>query len=162
MTGDAEAGMNEERKSGLEMARSALRAARAAARSSVVPRTKRRRPAGDPTLLGDSIQGLMSERGWEREVAVHEVLARWSEIVGAEVAVHVTPEGFRNGVLSVRASSTAWATQVRLLAPEFLKRLAAEVGDGVVTRIEAKGPHAPSWRKGPRSVPGRGPRDTYG
>ncbi|MDP4886606.1 MAG: DUF721 domain-containing protein, partial [Aquiluna sp.] len=24
------------------------------------------------------------------------------------------------------------------------------------------GPSAPSWKKGPRSVPGRGPRDTYG
>jgi predicted nucleic acid-binding Zn ribbon protein len=24
------------------------------------------------------------------------------------------------------------------------------------------GPDAPSWKKGQRSVPGRGPRDTYG
>jgi predicted nucleic acid-binding Zn ribbon protein len=23
-------------------------------------------------------------------------------------------------------------------------------------------PHAPSWKHGPKAVPGRGPRDTYG
>ena len=28
--------------------------------------------------------------------------------------------------------------------------------------IEVLGPHGPSWKKGPRSAGGRGPRDTYG
>jgi predicted nucleic acid-binding Zn ribbon protein len=149
------------KQSGIEMARAALKAARATARAATTPRSKRR-PAGDPTRFGESIRGLISERGWEKQASVHEVLIRWAEIVGPEVAEHVAPEGFHEGVLTLTADSTAWATQVRLLAPEFLKRLAAEVGDGVVLRIEVRGPKAPSWRKGPRTVPGRGPRDTYG
>lgn len=148
---------------GLDMARAALRAARDAARRSSTPRSlRRRRPASEPLSLGDSVDGLLAERGWGKDLAIHEVLARWPEIVGAEVASHVRPEGFDAGVLMVSASSTAWATQVRLLATEFLKRLADEVGDGVITRIEVRGPAAPSWRKGARSVRGRGPRDTYG
>jgi predicted nucleic acid-binding Zn ribbon protein len=36
------------------------------------------------------------------------------------------------------------------------------VGNGVVKRMRIQGPAAPSWRKGPRHVSGRGPRDTYG
>jgi propionyl-CoA carboxylase beta chain len=36
------------------------------------------------------------------------------------------------------------------------------VGDGVVTSLKITGPTAPSWRKGPRHISGRGPRDTYG
>jgi predicted nucleic acid-binding Zn ribbon protein len=32
----------------------------------------------------------------------------------------------------------------------------------VVKRLKVLGPAAPSWRYGPRHVPGRGPRDTYG
>ena len=37
-----------------------------------------------------------------------------------------------------------------------------EVGDGTVTRVDVRGPGGPSWRKGSLTVPGRGPRDTYG
>jgi predicted nucleic acid-binding Zn ribbon protein len=62
----------------------------------------------------------------------------------------------------VQADSTAWATQLRLLQRQLLGRLAAGLGDGVVTRMRIHGPTAPSWRRGPRHVSGRGPRDTYG
>lgn len=156
--------MSEDSKKGLELARAALKAARAAARNTSTRGTarQRKRPSSEPMSLGESISGLVAERGWQTDVAVNAVLARWNEIVGDEVAAHVTPVGFDQGILTLQADSTAWATQVRLLAPEFLKRLAAEVGDGVIRRIDSKGPAAPSWRKGPRSVPGRGPRDTYG
>ena len=91
------------------------------------------------------------------------VFGRWGELVGAEVAQHCTPETFADGKLVVRTDSTAWATQLRLLAPTVVRRLNQELGHGTVTLIEVLGPHLPSWKKGPRSVrDGRGPRDTYG
>ena len=63
----------------------------------------------------------------------------------------------------VRTDSTAWATQMKLLAPTVVRRLNEELGDGTVTVIEVLGPHGPSWKRGLRSVrDGRGPRDTYG
>jgi predicted nucleic acid-binding Zn ribbon protein len=84
-------------------------------------------------------------------------------VVGADVAAHCRPESFEDGVLVVAAVSTAWATQVRLLAPALLRRLAEEVGEGTVTRVVVRGPTAPSWRRGLRVAPGgQGPRDTYG
>jgi predicted nucleic acid-binding Zn ribbon protein len=70
---------------------------------------------------------------------------------------------FEDGVLTVRAESTAWATQVRLLVPTLLRRLAEEVGEGTVGKVVVHGPTAPSWRRGIRVAPGsQGPRDTYG
>jgi predicted nucleic acid-binding Zn ribbon protein len=51
---------------------------------------------------------------------------------------------------------------VRLLAPALMTRLRQELGPGTVTRVEVRGPGAPSWVRGRRSVKGRGPRDTYG
>ncbi len=105
---------------------------------------------------------IIGERGWTTDVAVGGVVGRWAEIVGDEVAAHVTPETFQDGMLAVRADSTAWATQVRLLVPALLRRLAEELGEGVVERVTVAGPGGPSWRKGQRRVPGRGPRDTYG
>ena len=67
-----------------------------------------------------------------------------------------------DGELVVQADSTAWATQIRLLAPTLLARLATELGAGTVRSVTVHGPSAPSWKKGLRSVRGRGPRDTYG
>lgn len=116
----------------------------------------------DPTLLGAAVGELVSERNWERTLNAAGLLPRWAEIVGAEVAAHCRPERLVDGELVCVAESTAWATQLRLLNRQLLARIAAEVGDGVVTRIRVHGPTAPDWRHGPLRVLGRGPRDTYG
>jgi predicted nucleic acid-binding Zn ribbon protein len=117
----------------------------------------------DPQPLDATIGRLVAEEGWGTDVAVHGVFSRWDTIVGREVAEHCHPERFADTKLTVRADSTAWATQVRLLAPTVVRRLNEELGDDTVTLIDVKGPNVPSWSKGFRAVrDGRGPRDTYG
>jgi predicted nucleic acid-binding Zn ribbon protein len=116
----------------------------------------------DPQALGAGLERLMAERGWQVDVAVGGVMGRWPRIVGPEVAAHCAPVTFGDHVLVVRADSTAWATQVRLLVPTLLRRLAEELGEDVVQQVQVHGPAAPSWRRGRRSVRGPGPRDTYG
>jgi predicted nucleic acid-binding Zn ribbon protein len=117
----------------------------------------------DPQLLDSTIGRLIDDQGWGTDVRVHRVFSRWDALVGREVAQHCLPESFADGKLVVRTDSTAWATQMRLLAPTVLRRLNAELGDGTVTVIDVLGPHGPSWKRGRRSVrDGRGPRDTYG
>ncbi len=105
---------------------------------------------------------MATERGWVDRLAGGQVFARWTGLVGANVAEHARPVALRDGELTVQADSTAWATQLRLLQRQLLARIAAGVGDGVVKRLRVQGPAAPSWRYGPRHIPGRGPRDTYG
>jgi predicted nucleic acid-binding Zn ribbon protein len=161
---------------GIEVAREALAAARAAAAARGVtarkrsgtkaPDPTRRSAAGpddrDPQLLGRTIERLVAARGWETDVAVGGVIGRWDAVVGPELAAHCRAESFRDAELTVVTDTTAWATQVRLLAPALIRRLNSELGDGTVVRVRVVGPSAPSWRKGPLSVRGRGPRDTYG
>ena len=106
---------------------------------------------------------LIADQGWATDVRVHGVFTRWEAVVGREVAQHCTPESYAEGKLVVRTDSTAWATQVKLLAPHVVRRLNEELGDGTVTVIDVLGPTGPTWRKGLRSMrDGRGPRDTYG
>ncbi len=94
---------------------------------------------------------------------MHGVFSRWEHLVGRDVAQHCTPEAYAEGKLTVRTDSTAWATQMKLLAPTVLRRLNEELGDGTVTLIDVLGPTGPTWKRGLRSVrDGRGPRDTYG
>ena len=117
----------------------------------------------DPQLLDTTVGRLVDDHGWELDLRVHGVFGRWAELVGDEVAGHCTPESFADGKLVVRTDSTAWATQLRLLAPTVVRRLNEELGHGTVTVIDVLGPHLPTWKKGPRSVrDGRGPRDTNG
>jgi predicted nucleic acid-binding Zn ribbon protein len=133
----------------------------------------------DPQTLDATIGRFISQQGWERDVRVHGVFSRWNAIVGDQVAQHATPVSYvrdpekdggdgdgggdGGGRLVVQTDSTAWATQMRLLAPTVVRRLNEELGAGTVTFIEVRGPSAPRWSHGRRSVRGgRGPRDTYG
>ncbi len=116
----------------------------------------------DPSLLGDQMDRLLLDRGWNVDVAVGAVMGRWADIVGANVAEHCKPVTFSDGVLTVRADSTAWTTQMRLMSSSILGRLETEVGKDTVTELRVQGPSAPSWNRGPRKSTGPGPRDTYG
>lgn len=116
----------------------------------------------DPSLLGDQMDRLLVDRGWKVDVAVGAVMGRWATIVGTDVAGHCTPVTFGDGVLTVRADSTAWATQLRLMSSSILGRLEAEVGKDTVIELRVQGPSAPSWTRGLRRATGPGPRDTYG
>jgi predicted nucleic acid-binding Zn ribbon protein len=121
------------------------------------------RDGRDPALLGDQLDRLLLDRGWKVDVAVGSVMGRWPEIVGPDVAGHVEPLSFTDGVLTLRADSTAWAQQMRLLASSVLARVEEEIGPGQVSELKVLGPSAPSWRHGARRSPdSRGPRDTYG
>jgi len=123
-----------------------------------------RRPPGgeDPQPLGAAITKLLAERGWQQQVAVGSAFGRWEQIVGAELAAHARPEGFRDGVLTVAADSSAWAAQLQLLAATLVQRLNAELGHGTVRRVKVRGPTGPRQQGAWRVRGGRGPRDTYG
>ena len=118
---------------------------------------------GEPMALGEALEDVIEQRGWGTEVNVHLLLGRWPELVGEVVAEHSVPEAFREGVVVVRTSSTNWAAQLRLMAPQLLAKMNASLGEQAVRRVQIIGPQAPSWKHGTRSVRGgRGPRDTYG
>lgn len=164
---------------GADLAREALAAARQrnAAKRKATGRTPlvRRRPGGgrrrwsgagpdarDPQQLGAVLKRWVAQAGVGADLTKAQVFGRWPEIVGPDIADHCRPVSLVDGELVLQAESTAWATQLRLLAPAVVKRINQELGDGSVRRIRAQGPAGPSWRFGPRHVPGRGPRDTYG
>ena len=132
-------------------------------RTKDIPVSQRSSTGRDPKLLGDQLDQFVVERGWAGDVAVGAVIGRWPQIVGPDIAQHCTPVDFVEGVLTIRADSTAWATQLRLLSSSLLARLAEDVGEGTVGELRVVGPGAPSWSRGQRRAnDGRGPRDTYG
>ena len=102
----------------------------------------------DPQPLNAAVGGLLSARGWQRRAAVGGVFGKWPEIVGPQLAAHTTPDSFDDGELVIEADSPAWATQVRLLAPQLLKRLADELGADTVRKVRVRGPSGPRGKRG--------------
>lgn len=117
----------------------------------------------DASSIADLLGQVVRDQGWTDRLDDQRIFTEWAAIVGSEVAQHAQIEGFEDALVQVRASSTAWMTQLKLLAPRIVAKLNDALGEGTVTRIEVRGPQAPSWKNGPRSIRGaRGPRDTYG
>lgn len=173
-------------RSGADLARDALAAAREqnAARRRAATRSAEANPKGrragsaaalrrrrwsgsgpdarDPAPLGATLKRWLGDAAVGADLTKATVIGRWPEIVGPEIADHCEPVSLVDGELLLRAESTAWATQLRMLAPQIVAKVNREVGHGSVLRIRAQGPSGPSWRFGSRHVSGRGPRDTYG
>ena len=127
------------------------------------PASPRRAKREDPERLADVIGEMTKERGWDERLTAQRVFTDWAGVVGAEIAEHSAVEGYADGIVSIRTDSTAWAKELQLLAPKVVRRLNEELGHGSVLRIEVRGPQAPSWKKGQRTIRNaRGPRDTYG
>ena len=116
----------------------------------------------DPRGIAEVVDALTARLGWNSPLARSELLASWQDLVGAETADHSTPTGIEDGVLWVSCDSTAWATQLRLMRSQILTRIAQQYPDAGIQTLRFDGPGVPSWKRGPRSIPGRGPRDTYG
>ncbi|MFJ3505721.1 DciA family protein [Streptomyces sp. NPDC090135] len=131
------------------MAAAALRAAREDARfrtararhnQMAAPAPRRRRNAV-PVPLGQVLRDFVERR----DAALAVVRALWHERVGPDLAKHVVVAAYdaADGMLSVRADSAAWATQIRLLGPRLvgvLHEIFVQAGVGPVRTMRIAGP----------------------
>lgn len=116
----------------------------------------------DPRALGDVLATTAIDMGWTTELDQARIISEWAEFAGENVAEHTEVIGIRDGVIQVQCDSTTWATELRRLRGPMLTRILAEYPDSGISDLRFSAPGAPSWRHGPRTVRGRGPRDTYG
>lgn len=115
-----------------------------------------------PKTASSTLDALVQSFGWQGKVAEGDLFANWKLIVGDRVAENSFPEEYKKGILTIRCKSTAWATQLKLMSEEIQSKIAERTPDLEVKELRIIGPQAPSFKRGLRSVPGRGPRDTFG
>lgn len=119
-------------------------------------------PGRDPRGVGDVLAHWTKQAGWDPALARVDLVQQWEVVAGAETAQHTRPVGLDAGVLTVQCDSTAWAKQLRMMRTEIVTGITQRFPDAGVQNVRFVGPDVPSWKWGPRAVPGRGPRDTYG
>jgi predicted nucleic acid-binding Zn ribbon protein len=102
------------------------------------------RPAGpppgelDPRPVGESLDRVTRSIGVPMSAVLATVFSRWEEIVGAEIAGHARPRSLREGVLTVVVDQPAWASQLRFLTADMLRRLEVAVGPRQVSEIQLR------------------------
>lgn len=117
----------------------------------------------EPGKLSEVLDELITTRDWKKGIAEGTLFSNWRKIVGDEVAIHCEPITLLEGRLTIRAETTAWATQLRFMQDQILKTLQSHSEGVLVEELVVIGPNAPSWKRGLRSIRGaKGPRDTYG
>jgi predicted nucleic acid-binding Zn ribbon protein len=66
---------------------------------------------------------------------IARLFSDWESIVGDAVARRCRPVSLREGLLKVRANSTAWAAELRYLTPELVRRVNQEMGEPLVAEV---------------------------
>ena len=85
-----------------------------------------------PRPLAAALEGVSRDTAPAGLLA--QVQARWGDVVGPAIAAESEPVSEREGVVTVRCESAAWAHELELLGDELRERLNAELGDAHVVR----------------------------
>ncbi|MEH0019058.1 MAG: DUF721 domain-containing protein [Desulfobacter sp.] len=62
----------------------------------------------------------------------------WDTAVGSPIAMNAKPDAFKDGVLSVNVSSSAWIHQLKFLEKEMIANLNKHLDTHLITRIRFK------------------------
>jgi predicted nucleic acid-binding Zn ribbon protein len=106
--------------------------------------------AGAPHRIGSVLEGLLESGPWPGGLALGELARRWHEVVGEPLDRQTAPSRLEAGVLSVRAATSAWAAQVRFLAPQVAANANEVLGRDAVrdVRIFVEHPAQPGSERG--------------
>ena len=117
----------------------------------------------DPQKISSILNEIVEARDWRKGIAEGNLFSEWRFIVGNEIADHSTPITMYEGRLTIQTTSTAWSTQLRLMEGDLLRTIQKSAPGAVIESLSIVGPHAPSWKRGLRTIRGaQGPRDTFG
>lgn len=116
--------------------------------------TERRTRRGQPQVVGDALRGYLAKSGLGKRLAQAQVIPDWPRLVGSHVAAVATPESVTpDGTLFVRVTTSAWMTELQLMAPHILTALNAGPGVGRIRAIRWLLSH--SSANGEGKTPGR-------
>jgi predicted nucleic acid-binding Zn ribbon protein len=76
-------------------------------------------PGRDPVSLFSAITDVSAGLGWDNALNQAALVSDWPNIVGPDTSANTEIDRFDDGVLTVRCSSTAWATQLTFISSEI-------------------------------------------
>lgn len=98
---------------------------------------ERRFPEHNAKQVSETLDKVLAKWGLSARLREEDVLRAWQEIVGDFVSRHSTPQGIKEGVLTVRVlQPTVHYELDRIWKKEILAKLKARFGAGAVREIK--------------------------
>jgi predicted nucleic acid-binding Zn ribbon protein len=89
-----------------------------------------------PARVGEVLDAYLTRAGLGRRLAQAQVIPDWPRLVGPQIAAVTSPESVSpDGTLFVRVATSAWMTELQLMAPEIMARVNAGRGAGRIRII---------------------------
>lgn len=105
------------------------------------------KPGRDPIELGDVMSTIAGDGVWSTNLKLAQLRTHWDQVVGEGVAKHTAVTDFTNGVLTIRAESTIWATQLTYLIPQLTETIRGNLKGLTINEIRVTGPAVGYSRK---------------
>ena len=102
-----------------------------------------------PKKIGETLDALTKRLGLAPPDSLSKVFSGWNALVGEPLASNLRPIGLRDGILTVEVTEPAWATQLKFLGDDVVRRINEQVGAGTVESLSVR---VVGTRRGPRSI----------
>ncbi len=90
---------------------------------------------GQPELLKFALSRQIRRMGCRKKIESAQVIARFKEVVGPQVAARATIESLTNGRLTLVVPETTWKQELNRSKDDLIKRLNESAGRNVVREI---------------------------
>ena len=94
------------------------------------------RRQGRPQAVGEALRGYLAKTGLGKRLAQAQVIPDWPHLVGPQIAAVTEPQSVTpDGTLFVRVATSAWMTELQLMAPQIMAAINAGRGAGRIKTI---------------------------
>jgi predicted nucleic acid-binding Zn ribbon protein len=100
-----------------------------------------------PRLAGGAVASLVD--GLAPASGLAALQRAWPTAVGDVIAAEAHPSAERDGVVTVTCSSSVWAQELALMAPELTARVNAVLGAENVRELRCRAAPAGAWARAP-------------
>ena len=88
-----------------------------------------------PKRLGDVLQSLLTSLGIQGKLQRYEVLDRWAEIVGSQIAQVTTADHIEGDKLFVKVTRSTWRNELLFLKKDLIDKINAAMKQELIKDI---------------------------
>jgi len=85
--------------------------------------------------LGEVLRRLLNSWGVDGKIREQGAVQRWNQVVGPRIAAHTEAIRVADGKVYVRATSSAWKTELVFMKADIIDRLNRSVGKRVISDV---------------------------
>ena len=115
--------------------------------------TEKRQRLKNPLQLSTLLDSVFAGKPLQKRLREAHIWEVWQEAVGEKIASRARPLSFRDGILTVAVSGSAWLQQLSMMKPEIMQSLNEAAAEEIVKDIFFKQGKIPAAENEPAPLP---------